>query len=372
MYSNWQGHHNYNIPLASNSYRSTANKWDLIHQILYNPILVLVRASIIYFLLTLEQARRTIRRHLYAIRVVNVAWLFAIFFTVLFQCRPFHYTFDARQMDQAAREAAGTDVINGVPVKGGWCINRPVFFLTSGIIGVVIDMWLLCIPSALVWGLNMPIRQKAVVVVVLSFWVTLVRSLPVISPAANSIFSGHGLVSPFGMLRLIEILSPRATIVGVIRLGVLTPDWLRPSGLDELRDTNYDVVWTFSLMQCNVSIWTASAPAFKVMINWLWPMFWPETSKETSDGSQRSYQGPYYRPPLGGGSYGQRRGSGSSRIIPFLEPRRRGMTQSELDLRRFEHDTRITTLGSRQHASDSDIPPSSPDQRRDIVGPNMV
>jgi hypothetical protein len=181
MYTNWQGYHNYNIPLASDSYRSTANKWDVIHQILYNPILVLVRASIIYFLLTLEQARKTIRRHLWAIRVINVAWFFTVFFTTLFQCRPFRYTFDATQMNRAAREAAGTDRINGEPVNGGWCINRPVFFLTSGIIGVAIDMWLVCIPSALVWGINMPKRQKAVVVLVLSFWVTLVCSLPVIS-----------------------------------------------------------------------------------------------------------------------------------------------------------------------------------------------
>lgn len=87
-------------------------------------------------------------------------------------------------MDKAAQKAAGAGpdgMINGKLVEGGTCIERAALYITTSLIGICLDFWLLAIPSALVWKLNMKRKQKAVVVVVLSAWVVLVPPLSLCS-----------------------------------------------------------------------------------------------------------------------------------------------------------------------------------------------
>lgn len=172
--TNWQGYHHYDIPLQTTSYKSTAGKYNLTNQTLYNPILVLVRSSIIAFILSLRHLPKAIKYNLYAINLINVAFFFSVLFPVIFQCYPFHYTFDKDAMDRAARIAAGAGPdgrLDGKLVFGGSCINRPAFYISTAIVSICLDLWLLVIPSALVWGINMPKRQKAVVITILSFWI---------------------------------------------------------------------------------------------------------------------------------------------------------------------------------------------------------
>ena len=156
------------------SYQRRAGIANLINQVLYFPIIILVRASIIFFILSLKHLSKKIKWNLYAINIINVAYFFAALFVLLFQCHPFRYTFERKKMDRAAREAAGAGPdgrVNGELIYGGSCINQPAAFITATIISILLDFWLVTIPSAMVWGINMPKRQKAVVVIVLSLYV---------------------------------------------------------------------------------------------------------------------------------------------------------------------------------------------------------
>ena len=172
--TNWRGYHLYDIPMQTFSYQSMAGKFNLTIQVLYNPILVLVRASIIVFILSLYHLSKATKYNLYAINTVNAAFFFCVLFPTIFQCHPFHYTYDKSQMDRAARIAAGAGPdgrVDGKLVYGGSCIERPAFYISTSIISICLDFWLLAIPSAMVWGINMPRRQKVAVIVILSFWI---------------------------------------------------------------------------------------------------------------------------------------------------------------------------------------------------------
>lgn len=64
----WQGYHYYDIPKLSIEDRMQASRYDLANQLLYNPILVLVKASIIFFLWRLRDKRKAIRWSLISFR----------------------------------------------------------------------------------------------------------------------------------------------------------------------------------------------------------------------------------------------------------------------------------------------------------------
>jgi hypothetical protein len=57
----WQGYHYYDIPTLSTAQLVQASKYDISNQLLYNPILALVKASVIIFLWRLEDRRKVIQ-----------------------------------------------------------------------------------------------------------------------------------------------------------------------------------------------------------------------------------------------------------------------------------------------------------------------
>lgn len=62
--------------------------WNWLMQVLYNPILALVKSSILIFLLRLGDHRRSIRWSIYIVNAFNIALMIAIFITVIFQTIP--------------------------------------------------------------------------------------------------------------------------------------------------------------------------------------------------------------------------------------------------------------------------------------------
>lgn len=100
--------------------------------------------------------------------------MIAIFLADLFQCTPLRYAYAHPAMDLAAQKAAGADengMKDGELVKGGTCIAQVGFFLGSASFTIVTDIWLLCIPSIIVWRLQMHRRKKIAIIVVLSMGV---------------------------------------------------------------------------------------------------------------------------------------------------------------------------------------------------------
>ncbi|KAB8214819.1 hypothetical protein BDV33DRAFT_208936 [Aspergillus novoparasiticus] len=170
----YQGYQSSDVPPLSTTEKVTGQKYNLANQLLYNPILAILKSSVIVFLFRLQDRWHIVRWNLYALSVVNMCLLIFIFLSDLFQCSPLRYVFDYPAMDSAAQKAAGADangIKDGKMAKGGHCINQIAFFLGSAAFTIVTDIWLLCILAIIVWRLQMPKQRKMAIVGVLSMGV---------------------------------------------------------------------------------------------------------------------------------------------------------------------------------------------------------
>ena len=167
----WQGYHLMDIPKLNIADQVRGQKYNLANQLLYNPILALVKASVILFLLRIGGAKPIAKKALWFTFVINLLLAIAIFFADAFQCTPFNYVFDYPQMDLAAQKAAGADSkgqVNGVTIKGGKCIDQINFFLISAGLAVGTDLLVVAIPTVIVWDLKMARRKKIAAGAILS------------------------------------------------------------------------------------------------------------------------------------------------------------------------------------------------------------
>ncbi|OAX84817.1 hypothetical protein ACJ72_00809 [Emergomyces africanus] len=287
-------------------------KYNLANQMLYYPILTFVRASIIIFILRLDGLRKHVIRSLYFLFVLNFGLQIAFFFADLFQCSPIRYIWDSEAMDREAQEAAGAGANgfkDGKLITGGKCIDRKSLFISLAAVSIFLDVWLLCIPSAIVWGINMPRRQKCMVVGVLSIGV-LVTGFSI----ARAIIASKGYDIPY----------PERT---------------------------YNIKYTFSNVETNCAIWAAAVPALKSLISRISPRWWQSATAPSSQSPNASnlphistMQSP--PPPLVGSEKVSRAASSSdpqSYPVGFLAPLRR-INRSEVELQRFEHDPRVSSL----------------------------
>uniref|UniRef100_A0A0D2XJA9 Rhodopsin domain-containing protein n=1 Tax=Fusarium oxysporum (strain Fo5176) TaxID=660025 RepID=A0A0D2XJA9_FUSOF len=120
--------------------------YNWIMQVLYSPILALVKSSILFFLLRLGGHRRSIRWSIYALNTFNVTLMITIFTTVIFQ----------------------------IPIAAFWNhsvtprrqIDGPMFYITTAIITIVTDSLVLLIPFWVFVGLKMRLAAKIGLIVV--------------------------------------------------------------------------------------------------------------------------------------------------------------------------------------------------------------
>lgn len=63
-------------------------KFNYAVQVLYNPILAIIKASVLLFLLRLVGQKKSIRYSIWALFVLNLALMIAVFVLVIFQCSP--------------------------------------------------------------------------------------------------------------------------------------------------------------------------------------------------------------------------------------------------------------------------------------------
>jgi len=164
----WQGYHVYDIPDFSIDERVESAKYDIANQLLYNPILALVKASIVFFLWRLEDRRKVIRWSLIAFFILNLALAISTFVADLCQCTPVSYHWN--QYKTNTYDEAGN-----VLVKTGTCINVINFFLITAGLSVLTDILIMIIPAAMVWGLKMNRSKKIAVWAVMSLgWVVVI------------------------------------------------------------------------------------------------------------------------------------------------------------------------------------------------------
>ncbi|KAK4123856.1 hypothetical protein N657DRAFT_690511 [Parathielavia appendiculata] len=130
--------------------------WSYVVQILYNPILALVKTSVLIFLTRLFGQKDWVRRFLFWLNVANISQMIAVFFAVVLQCTPVQSNWDPT-------------------ISSAHCIDRRVLFISTAAINIATDLLILGLPLWIFSSLQIPKRAKIALLVVflLGFLVTI-------------------------------------------------------------------------------------------------------------------------------------------------------------------------------------------------------
>jgi len=217
------GYHVWDIPKPSLHTEILAQQLNMAQQLLYNPVLCIVKASVIIFLLRLGDLRRRVRWPLLALFWFNLGHMISVFFAALTQCLPIHMYWEHYKTDR---------VVNGQIVNPNYhCFQEEDFSLTTAGLAIFTDVLILCIPIVMMWNLRMPLRSKFAVGIVLSLGWTV-------------------------------------TAVSIIRFKIFYDYW---QGTNP--DPTYSLGTTISGIETNVAIITSCGPAMKALITHFWPKF---------------------------------------------------------------------------------------------------
>ncbi|KAI7084716.1 hypothetical protein KC356_g6510 [Hortaea werneckii] len=262
MKATWYGYHSSDVPDFTVEQQVHQAKIMLVQGLLYNPVLGLVKWSIIVFLMRLDDKRKIIKWTLRILLAVNLGHLISVFFGVLLQCSPVHMYWDHFKTDQ---------VVDGQVVNDNYsCIDQAAFSLGTAAISVTTDIAILLVPIAIMVNLQLPLRRKLAVIIVLS-------------------------------------LSWAVAVVGAIRIYFFVNFWY-----GRFPDPNWSLWNTLSGVENNVAIMVSCAPSIKAVITWYLPRFFG-TSNARSNTTPYHYPGTYQlstRPRAD--SEGGVRGKGSS------------------------------------------------------------
>ncbi|KAK5652348.1 hypothetical protein OQA88_10540 [Cercophora sp. LCS_1] len=211
--------------------------WFFVAQLFYNPILALVKASILVFLLRLGGHRRAIRYCIYALNTFNALQAVAVFLVALLQCLPI-----AANWDFALKAAPGTK-----------CVDNS-FHIAISFITVVTDILVVALPFWIFLGLKMPRAAKIAVIGIFLMGLTV-------------------------------------TVVSIVRLVTLYKLFYV---VDPKKDPYYDITITLNVVEVTVAIISASAPALRPLFRtWMPAIFGASTGKNKYDNTPGS-KGPYF------------------------------------------------------------------------------
>lgn len=189
-------------------------RWQFIIQLWYSPILGAVKASILLFMLRLTSHMARVRWSIHALNALNLGLVATILLVVIIQCGPVEFNWDKS-------------------IRGGTCINQGWFYLSTAALTILTDLLVLSLPFWVFLGLNMARGLKIAILCV--FLV--------------------GAVVP---------------AVGTYRLVLLYQTFFEPPP----PDPTYSISLTSSVIECNLAIVTASAPALRGLCRcWLPQLF---------------------------------------------------------------------------------------------------
>lgn len=209
------------VPELSIEDRVFSDKVFFAQGLLYNPVLGLVKWSIILFLLRLDDQRKSIKWTLWGLLMFNLAHMISVFLVVVFQCSPVHMYWDHHRTDE---------IVDGQIVNDGYsCIDQAPFSLGTAAIAVATDIAILMVPIAMMWNLRMPLRRKVAVILVLSLgWVV--------------------------------------AVVGIIRIKFFVDFWY-----GRFPDPSWSLWHTLSGVENNVAIMVSCGPAIKAFLTRFFP-----------------------------------------------------------------------------------------------------
>ncbi|KAF2035236.1 hypothetical protein EK21DRAFT_42841, partial [Setomelanomma holmii] len=217
------GYHVYDLPKKSVHDKIISNHWNFAVQMMYHPLMGSIRASIIMFLFRMKDNRRRIRYSLHIVFWLNIIYAVSTSLGNILQCNPVRYTWDKPAMD--------TVDANGNVIPGGVCFDSRTFILTSCALSIFMDLIIIPIPSVMVWDLQMEIKTKILVVIVMSLgWI------------ATGVSVGRFIVYYYRFA---------------------------PTNLDR----TWDIGLAISVAEPSIHIMSACAPATKCLFRYLFPYF---------------------------------------------------------------------------------------------------
>ncbi|EXK25349.1 hypothetical protein FOXG_17561 [Fusarium oxysporum f. sp. lycopersici 4287] len=206
--------------------------WNWVTQVLYNPILALVKASVLTFLLQLGGHRRSTRFAIYGLNIFNALQMVAIFIVVIFQTIPINAYWELTE--KRTRQ-----------------IDAPMFYISTACITIVTDFLVLLIPFWVFLGLRMRVAAKV------------------------------GLI-------VIFLLGGVVIIVSIVRVNELHKKFYQ-KGYDS-RDTLGD---TLSAVEANLAIIAACGPALRPLFRKMFPGLFSNKSSNENYNTPRNYVSNY-------------------------------------------------------------------------------
>ncbi|KAI1353181.1 hypothetical protein F5Y01DRAFT_313249 [Xylaria sp. FL0043] len=205
--------------------------WNYAIEILYNPILALVKTSILLFLQRLFGQRPGVRRFILWMNAANIGMMIAVFFATVLQCIPINKTWELGLQ--------------------GTCIDRRILFTISSSFNIVTDMLMLALPLRIFINLKIPRRTKIA-------------------------------------LMFVFLLGFLTTITSIARLVLLV------QGLFMLRtnlSADANIGFVTSAIETNLALITASAPALRPLLRTWFPKIFRVDRDEVVGNTERRVLG---------------------------------------------------------------------------------
>ncbi|KAK6220974.1 cfem domain-containing protein [Colletotrichum tabaci] len=202
--------------------------WNFLVQMFYNPVLALVKASVLVFLLRLGGQKEGVRLAIHGLNVFNACHAVAIFFAALFQCLPIEANWDF-----PLRAEPGTK-----------CIGNS-FHVIASCLTIFSDILVLALPFWIFLGLRMPMAAKMAVI---------------------GVFLMGIVVTVVAVIRVVQI----------YKLFFVQPS---PG-----TDNYHDIGLTTSTIEVNLAIFSACVPALRPLFRrWMPKLFGGGTTHKKSD-----------------------------------------------------------------------------------------
>ncbi|KAI0013601.1 hypothetical protein F4779DRAFT_613331 [Xylariaceae sp. FL0662B] len=199
--------------------------WNYAIEILYNPVLALVKTSILLFLLRLFGQKRGVRQFIIWVNTANILHMIGVFFAIVFQCTPIEKAWN--------------------PFIAGTCVDTRVLFTTTSVFSILTDLLVLGLPLKIFIGLKIPRRTKLV-------------------------------------LMFIFLLGFIVTITSVVRMVLLIQGFFM---LESIVNLDGNIGFVTSAVETNLVLITASAPALRPLLRAWFPRVFGAGRGDDADGA---------------------------------------------------------------------------------------
>jgi hypothetical protein len=248
--------------------------WFYLAQLFYNPILAFVKASVLCFLLRLGGQKPGVKFAIHFLNAFNALQAIAIFLVAALQCLPI-----AANWDFALKADPNTK-----------CVDNS-FHVTISCITILTDIAVIALPFWIFLGLKMPKAAKIAVLGIFMLGLACVSPFP-LSPYF-SVLNQNITTNP-------SLPSISVTIIGIVRLqGVIRLFYVKQTA----KDPYYDITVTLSVVEANVAIVSASAPALRPLFRSLLPGLFGGSSARYGPNGKYNYpnsNSPYIFSGAGG------------------------------------------------------------------------